>query len=154
MYLQGPWALGQIALIDEKLPVGTFALPVSNDPADRKARVNIDLGLWIPTASEHPEQAKELVEFLMQPEVIDAYNRDNLAYSPRIDAPPQQDERLAGLQQYVDDAAFYQGAGTFIPTSIPLGNYLQSAIRSGDFTSMLQRLDSDWRRLAGRSATV
>lgn len=90
----------------------------------------------------------------MQPEVIDAYNRDNLAYSPRIDAPPQQDERLAGLQQYVDDAAFYQGAGTFIPTSIPLGNYLQSAIRSGDFTSMLQRLDSDWRRLAGRSATV
>ncbi|MDP4333334.1 extracellular solute-binding protein [Curtobacterium sp. A7_M15] len=154
MYLQGPWALGQIALIDEKLEVGTFALPVSNDPSERKARVNIDLGLWIPTATRNLEQAEELVEFLMQPEVIDAYNRDNLAYSTTKDAPPQRDERLAGLQQYVDDAAFYQGAGTFIPTSIPLGNYLQSAIRSGDFTSMLRRLDADWRRLAGRSATV
>jgi ABC-type glycerol-3-phosphate transport system substrate-binding protein len=154
MYLQGPWALGQIALIDEKLEVGTFALPVTNDPADRKARVNIDLGLWIPTASGNVERAEELVEFLMQPEVLDAYNRDNLAYSTTKDAPPQSDERLAGLQRYVDDAAFYQGAGTFIPTSIPLGNYLQSAIRSGDFTSMLQRLDADWRRLAGRSATV
>ncbi len=154
MYLQGPWALGQIALIDDKLEVGTFALPVTNDPADRKARVNIDLGLWIPTASANVERAEELVEFLMQPEVLDAYNRDNLAYSTTKDAPPQSDERLAGLQSYVDDAAFYQGAGTFIPTSIPLGNYLQSAIRSGDFTSMLQRLDADWRRLAGRSATV
>ncbi|MGN6409205.1 MAG: ABC transporter substrate-binding protein [Curtobacterium sp.] len=154
MYLQGPWALGQIALIDDKLEVGTFALPVSNDPSERKARVNIDLGLWIPTATRNLEQAEELVEFLMQPEVIDAYNRDNLAYSTTKDAPPQRDERLAGLQQYVDDAAFYQGAGTFIPTSIPLGNYLQSAIRSGDFTSMLRRLDADWRRLAGRSATV
>ncbi|MGN8048206.1 ABC transporter substrate-binding protein [Curtobacterium sp. 22159] len=154
MYLQGPWALGQIALIDDKLEVGTFALPVTNDPGDRKARVNIDLGLWIPTTTEHLDEARELVEFLMQPEVIDAYNRDNLAYSTTKDAPPQRDERLAGLQQYVDDAAFYQGAGTFIPTSIPLGNYLQSAIRSGDFTSMLQRLDADWRRLAGRSATV
>ncbi|MBF4583667.1 extracellular solute-binding protein [Curtobacterium sp. VKM Ac-2865] len=154
MYLQGPWALGQIALIDDKLEVGTFALPVTNDPADRKTRVNIDLGLWIPTASGNVERAEELVEFLMQPEVLDAYNRDNLAYSTTKDAPPQSDERLAGLQSYVDDAAFYQGAGTFIPTSIPLGNYLQSAIRSGDFTSMLQRLDADWRRLAGRSATV
>ncbi|WP_267424094.1 MULTISPECIES: ABC transporter substrate-binding protein [unclassified Curtobacterium] len=154
MYLQGPWALGQIALIDDKLEVGTFALPVTNDPADRKARVNIDLGLWIPTASGNVERAEELVEFLMQPEVLDAYNRDNLAYSTTKDAPPQSDERLAGLQRYVDSAAFYQGAGTFIPTSIPLGNYLQSAIRSGDFTSMLQRLDADWRRLAGRSATV
>jgi len=154
MYLQGPWALGQIALVDDTLEVGTFALPVSNDPGDRKARVNIDLGLWIPEASAHVDQAEDLVEFLMQDEVIDAYNLDNLAYSTRKDAPPQTDERLAGLQQYVDDAAFYQGAGTFIPTSIPLGNYLQTAIRSGDFDSMLRRLDADWRRLAGRSATV
>jgi ABC-type glycerol-3-phosphate transport system substrate-binding protein len=154
MYLQGPWALGQIALVDAELSVGTFALPVSNDPGDRKARVNIDLGLWIPTTTPHLDQAQELVEFLMQPEVIDAYNRDNLAFSTTEDAPPQTDERLSGLQRYVDDGAFYQGAGTFIPTSIPLGNYLQSAIRSGDFTSMLQRLDADWRRVAGRSATV
>jgi raffinose/stachyose/melibiose transport system substrate-binding protein len=154
MYLQGPWALGQIALVDEKLEVGTFALPVSNDPTERKARVNVDLGLYVPEATAHVDRAHELVEFLMQDEVIDAYNRDNLAYSTRKGAPPQTDERLAGLQQYVDDAAFYQGAGTFIPTSIPLGNYLQTAIRSGDFTSMLRRLDADWRRLAGRSATV
>jgi ABC-type glycerol-3-phosphate transport system substrate-binding protein len=154
MYLQGPWALSQIALVDEHLEVGTFALPVSNDPSERKARVNVDLGLWIPEASTNVEQAEDLVEFLMRDEVIDAYNRDNLAYSTRKDAPPQTDERVAGLQRYVDDAAFYQGAGTFIPTSIPLGNYLQTAIRSGDFDSMLRKLDADWRRLAGRSATV
>lgn len=154
MYLQGPWALSQIALVDEDLPVGTFALPVSNDPADRQARVNIDLGLWIPTTTAHLDEARELVEFLMQRDVINAYNLDNLAFATTEDAAPQNDERIAGLQQYVDDGAFYQGAGTFVPTSIPLGNYLQTAIRSGDFESMLRKLDTDWRRLAGRSATV
>jgi raffinose/stachyose/melibiose transport system substrate-binding protein len=90
----------------------------------------------------------------MQPDVINAYNLDNLAFATTEDAAPQTDERVAGLQQYVDSGDFYQGAGTFIPTSIPLGNYLQTAIRSGDFESMLRRLDTDWRRLAGRSATV
>lgn len=154
MYLQGPWALSQIALVDPDLPIGTFPLPVSENPDDRKARVNIDLGLWVPTASTQQDEARELVEFLMRPDIINAYNADNLAYSTLTDAPPQQDERLAGLQSYVDRAAFYQGAGTFVPASVPLGNYLQSAIRSGDFETMLRQLDDDWRRLAGRGATV
>ncbi|MDR7384789.1 ABC transporter substrate-binding protein [Promicromonospora iranensis] len=154
MYLQGPWALSQIELVDPDLEVGTFPLPVSENPDERQARVNIDLGLWIPTASQHQDEARELVEFLMRPDILNAYNADNLAYSTLIDAPPQQDERLAGLQDYVDRAAFYQGAGTFVPTSIPLGNYLQAAIRSGNFDGMLRQLDADWRRLAGRGATV
>jgi ABC-type glycerol-3-phosphate transport system substrate-binding protein len=154
MYLQGPWALGQIALVDPHLDIGTFVLPVSEDPADRRARVNIDLGLYIPIQSADKDEARELVEFLMRPDVINAYNRDNLAYSTTKDAPPQGDERIAGLQTYVDRAAFYQGAGTFVPPSIPLGNYLQSAIRSGDFDGMLRQLDADWRRLAGRDATT
>lgn len=154
MYLQGPWALGQLALVDKHLEVGTFALPVTDDPADRKARVNIDLGLYIPVGTAHRERAEQLVEFLMRPDVINAYNRDNLAYATTTDAPPQRDERLAGLQTYVDRAAFYQGAGTFVPPSIPLGNYLQSAIRSGNFDGMLRQLDADWRRLAERDATT
>jgi raffinose/stachyose/melibiose transport system substrate-binding protein len=154
MYLQGPWALGQIALVDPNLDLGTFALPVSENPDERRARVNIDLGLYIPVQSAHRPEAAELVEFLMRPDVIDTYNQDNLAYSTRQGAPPQRDPRLAGLQTYVDRAAFYQGAGTFIPPSIPLGNYLQSAIGTGDFDGMLRRLDADWRRLAGRGATT
>lgn len=154
MYLQGPWALGQIAMVDDSLEVGTFALPVSDDPDDRQARVNVDLALYIPVRTDHEAEAEQLVEFLMQPEIVDAYNRDNLAFSTTDDAPAQDDERLAGLQTHVDRAAFYQGAGTFIPTAIPLGNYLQAAIRSGDFDSMLRQLDADWRRLAGRDATT
>lgn len=154
MYLQGPWALGQIALVDPDLPVGTFALPLTEDPADTQVRVNIDLGLWVPTGTSQTGAARQLVEFLMQPEVINAYNLDNLAYPTTTDGPAQEDPRLAGLQQYVDDAAFYQGAGTFVPASIPLGNYVQAAISSGDFTSMLRQLDADWRRLAVRGGLV
>jgi ABC-type glycerol-3-phosphate transport system substrate-binding protein len=152
MYFQGPWALTQIAAVNPHLDIGTFPLPVTNQARDRKARVNIDLALWIPTGSHHRDEARELVNFLMEPEIINAYNRDNLAYGVTDDAPPTADPRLAGLQPYVDSAAFYPGAGTFIPTSIPLGNYLQSATATGHFEDMLKKLDSDWRRLAIRSS--
>ncbi|MFE6887398.1 ABC transporter substrate-binding protein [Streptomyces sp. NPDC057694] len=152
MYLQGPWALTQIAAVDPRLDIGTFPLPVTERAADRKARVNIDLSLWIPTDADHPDQAAELVDFLMQPKIIDAYNRDNLAYGVTKDAPAAKDPRLSGLQPYVDSAAFYLGAGTFVPPSIPLGNYLQSAIATGDFDAMLRQLDADWRRIAIRTS--
>lgn len=154
MYLQGPWALTQIAAVDPHLELGTFPLPVTDRARDRKARVNIDLALWIPTGARHPDLAAELVDFLMQPEIIDAYNRDNLAYGVTEDAPAATDPRLSGLQPYVDSSAFYLGAGTFVPNSIPLGNYLQSAVATGDFEAMLKRLDSDWRRFAIRSSAT
>jgi raffinose/stachyose/melibiose transport system substrate-binding protein len=154
MYLQGPWALGQIALVDDTLDIGTFALPVSENPDERQARVNVDLALYIPEATRLRPEAEELVEFLMRSDIVNAYNQDNLAYSPIVDAPPQTDERLEGLQTYVDRAAFYQGAGTFIPPSIPLGNYVQAALATSDFEGMLRQLDADWRRFASRDATT
>ena len=52
MYLQGPWAFGEIAKTDPDLDLGTFPLPMTDDPADLKVRVNIDLALWIPEVVE------------------------------------------------------------------------------------------------------
>ena len=48
------------------------------------------------------------------------------------DAPPVTDERIAGLQPYVQQAKFYQGAGTYVPPIIPLGNYLQELVITKD----------------------
>ena len=62
------------------------------------------------------------------------------------------DPHVAGLQPYLQDAKFYQGAGTYLPESIPVGNYLQELVISKNAKAFLSRLDSDWARLARRSA--
>ncbi len=36
MYMQGPWAIGEVAVANPKLPVGTFPLPVTNNKSDLK----------------------------------------------------------------------------------------------------------------------
>ena len=38
-----------------------YALPVTDDPADRKVRVNIDLALWIPEGSTKKDAAREFL---------------------------------------------------------------------------------------------
>ncbi|WIB25647.1 extracellular solute-binding protein [Curtobacterium sp. MCSS17_015] len=152
MYLQGPWALGEIAKTTPDMDLGTFPLPVTDDPADRKVRVNVDLALWIPEASRKQEAARKFLSFLMAPAVNDRYNADNNGFGVRKDAPPASNPALRGMQSYYDDAAFYLGASQLIPAEIPVANYAQSIAFGGDPQRQLRTLDSDWARLALRSA--
>lgn len=152
MYLQGPWALSELAKVDADLPVGMFALPVLDEPGTAQCRVNVDLGLWVPLSSPHRQEALDFMDYLFTPDLINAYNLDNLYFSPLADAPPQTDERVAGLQPLIDEGRFYQGPSTFMPDTIPLGNYLQEAMMTGDAQAFLTQLDRDWQRHALRGA--
>jgi raffinose/stachyose/melibiose transport system substrate-binding protein len=151
MYLQGPWALSEIAKTNPDLDVGAFPLPMTDDPEDRKVRVNIDLALWIPEGSRKKEAAREFLTFLMQPEVIDAYNAQALGFGVTEDAAPVTNSTLLELREYYDRGAFYLGASQLVPQSIPLQNYAQSIATGADPLPILRTLDADWSRLAFRA---
>ena len=152
MYLQGPWAIGEVATANPKLKVATFPLPSTDNPRDTKVRVNLDLALWIPTSTSKRAAAIAFLTYLMQPSVMYKYNTQNLAFSPVKNPPPVKDERIAGLEPYVRSGRFYQGAGTYVPNVIPIGNYLQEMVLSGNGKQAMVNLDNDWARLAKRTA--
>src|SRR6478736_3738687 len=109
MYLQGPWAFSEIAKTAPDLPLGTFPLPMTDDPDDLAVRVNVDLAAWIPVEAKHPEAARDFLEYLYRPEVIEAYNASQLGFTPTIDAAPVDDPRVAGMASYYEDNRVYQG---------------------------------------------
>lgn len=150
MYLQGPWALNEILTVNPQADIGIFPLPMTEDPADRKVRVNLDLALWIPEKSDQPEAARTLLRYLITPEVADAYNQQNLGFGVRNDSPPVTDPRLQDLQKYVDRSAFYQGASVSMPKTVPFENYMQGIFTGQDLEETLRKLDGDWHRLAER----
>jgi raffinose/stachyose/melibiose transport system substrate-binding protein len=152
MYLQGPWAIGEIGKLDPKMQLGTFPLGATDDPKDAKARINFDLAMWIPRGSSTMKAATELLTYLMQPAVINKYNQDNLGFSPLKDAPKVTDPRIEGLQAAFDEGRIYQGAGTYIPPVIPLPNYLQELVITKNADLFLSRMDRDWARLAKRTS--
>ena len=54
MYLQGPWAIGEIVKINPKAQIGTFAMPASDNKEDVKDRIHLYTALQIP--SDSPRQ--------------------------------------------------------------------------------------------------
>lgn len=150
MYLQGPWAFAEIAKIDPDLELGTFPLPMTEDAGDLAVRVNMDLAAMIPEASRHKDAARDFLEYLYQPEIIDAYNALQLGFSPLTDAAPPDDPRVAGMQEYYADGKVYQGPSVLVPKTIPVFNYAQAMVLGAAPSSILRTMDQDWSRLAFR----
>ncbi|WP_166851317.1 ABC transporter substrate-binding protein [Isoptericola sp. BMS4] len=150
MYLQGPWALGEIAKTSPDLDVGTFPLPMTEDPDDLKVRVNVDLAAMIPQGAAHPEAARDFLEHLYRPEIIEAYNESQLGFTPTADAPPPSDPRIEGMTRYYDAGQVYQGASVLVPKTIPVFSYAQAIVLDEDPAPWLRSLDADWARLAMR----
>lgn len=151
MYLQGPWALVEIEKAGTDIELGSFPLPVTDDPADLRIRVNIDLSLWIPEQADQKEGARELLQHLMLPEIQFPYNEMALAFSTTDDAPEVTDPRISEMQPYYDEGRFYMGPSQFVPPTIPFGNYVQSIVLGADPEPVLAQLDSDFARLAYRA---
>lgn len=150
MYLQGPWAFGEIAKTDPDLELGTFPLPMTDSAEDLEVRVNIDLAAWIPEASSHKEEARDFLTFLFQQDVMDEYNAAFLGYGTTTEAAPVTDPRIIGMKEYYDEAKFYQGPSKAIPQTIPTDNYMQGVVAGSDADSTLAVMDADWARLALR----
>ena len=154
MYMQGPWAVGEVLAINPKLKMGTFALPTTDDASQTRCRVNLDLAIWLPR-SQAPAQRAAAIQFLnylMQPSVMNAYNQANLAFSPLKNAPPQTSPIVSGLQQYVSSGRFYQGPGTYVPLTIPVGNFIQEMMLTGNVSGFTSSMDGAFKRLAIRTS--
>ncbi|MCO4250535.1 ABC transporter substrate-binding protein [Pseudarthrobacter raffinosi] len=152
MYLQGPWALSQLVSANKDIRVGTFPLPVTNNPEETKARVNVDMALSITRNTPNMAAARRFVAYLLEPSVVNTYNEKNAAFSPLKDAPPVTNPQISGLDESVRKARYYQGAGTYFPPSVPLHNYIQSFVYSKNGDQFLAALDDEWRRVAERTA--
>ena len=150
MYLQGPWAFSEIAKTAPDLKLGTFPLPMTDDPADRKVRVNMDLAAMIPEGSRHQEAARDFLEYLFEPEIIEAYNASQLGFTPITGAAEPDDPRIAGMIPFYNAGEIYQGPSVLVPKTIPVFNYAQAMVFGASPASTLTTMDQDWARLAFR----
>ena len=151
MYLQGPWAFSEIAKTAPDLELGTFPLPMTDDPDDLAVRVNMDLAAMIPEESRHKEAAQDFLEYLYEPEHIEEYNASQLGFTPLQDATPPNDPRIEGMIPYYDEGRIYQGPSVLVPKTIPVFNYAQAMVLGAEPSGILRTMDADWARIAFRA---
>nr|WP_246376691.1 extracellular solute-binding protein [Conyzicola lurida] len=153
MYLQGSYAIPAIRANNAEAPIGSFPYPVTDDADDRVVVSGVDVGIMIGRDTPHAAEAQRFVDYLMSPDVVQAYTEAQSTFSPLKNAEPNADTALAGLEPYFSDGKIIGFIDHQIPASIPLVNLLQSMVISGDSEEFLRDLDSEWSKVAARTAT-
>ncbi|WP_231687153.1 ABC transporter substrate-binding protein [Arthrobacter alpinus] len=152
MYMQGPWALSELTTINPDLKVGTFALPMSEDPTETKAQVTLDMTFSIVRSTPRLEAAKRFVSYLMDPAVVNAYNTKFSAFSPLKEATVNANPQISGLQPLITSGKYYLNVTNYFPPAITLNNYFQTLALNRNDKAFLTTLDDAWHRVATRNA--
>jgi hypothetical protein len=104
--------------------------------------------------TRHQEAARDFLEYLYQPENIEAYNESQLGFAPTADAPAPDDPRIEGMIQYYEDGRVYQGPSVLVPRTMPIFNYAQAMVLGSEPSQVLRTMDADWARIAFRAPVV
>jgi raffinose/stachyose/melibiose transport system substrate-binding protein len=149
MLLLGSFAIQQIRANDPDFTVASMALPATDDPADTVLVSGVDVLLTASRDGAHPEESQRLIDFLMQPDVVEAYCEAQVAI-PTLEGLTNDDPALAGVQDYIESGRIVGFTDhQFIP-AIPLGPLLQEFLVGGDTQAFLDGLDSAWDKVALR----
>ncbi|MFT4136955.1 ABC transporter substrate-binding protein, partial [Microbacterium sp.] len=130
MLIQGPWALNGVLGANKDFKAGMFPLPMTDDPDDTQVMMNLDQMVFTPATATGKQRdgGLEFMDFVLQPDMVDAYNLDQHAFSPLKNAKSTEDPMIEDLQPYMESGRYQMGPTIYIPAAIDKGRYLQEYI--------------------------
>ncbi|MBW7474237.1 ABC transporter substrate-binding protein [Paenibacillus oenotherae] len=140
MYAQGVWAISEIKKINPEIELGVFPYPVTNDPDQNKLISGVDQLLSISAKSEHPDEAKLFIRFLMNPDNAKNYVQGVNTFSA-IKGVTQDDPSVAELIPVFEKGLVSDFPDHYIPSSMKLDQLLQELILKQKTEPFLQSMD-------------
>ncbi len=152
MYIQGSWAISEIRKVNPDIKLGFFPLPASNDESQTKLTAGVDTLLAISAQTEHPEEAKQFLSFLLEPENSQQYIDQQNLFSA-VDGVQQKDDSVSGLLPYFEQGKIVDFVDHYIPSAVQLNPTVQAFLQNKDINGFLSTLDKEWNKVAARRAS-
>jgi raffinose/stachyose/melibiose transport system substrate-binding protein len=149
MLLLGSYAVPQIRAGKPKFTVANMALPATDDPSKTTLVSGVDVVLTASRSGAHPKESQQLIDFLMQPRVMEAYCKAQVAI-PTLNGLTNNDPALAPVQKYITSGKIVGFTDHQFIAAIPLAPLLQTFLLTNKEDQFLADLDSDWDKVAKR----
>jgi raffinose/stachyose/melibiose transport system substrate-binding protein len=149
MYIQGNWAIPEIVKANPDIKLGTFAMPVTNDPAQNKLVSGVDVLLAISEDSEHKEEAMKFIEFMMSKETSKRYIDEQKAFSA-VEGVFQEDPVFEGIKENFESGAITSFPDHYYPAGMGADNLVQEFLIKQKKDAFLEKMDSEWEKVQNR----
>ena len=153
MLLQGIWAVNGIKQVNPDINAAIFPYPA--DAADDSLIVSgVDVTVTMGRDTPHREEALRFIEYLFRPDVQEQFAASQNMIPSVTDAALSDDLALQSVKPYFDSGRITGFLDHQIPPGIPLAEFVQEAIFTGDADATLTTLDNEWRKIAARTIPV
>lgn len=148
-YFQGNWAIPELMKVNPDVELGTFAMPVTNDPEKNDLVSGVDVMLTALKDSEHPEEARKFIEFMTQEENAKSYIEEQYAFSA-LKGVKQEDEILSGLQEKIANDEITSFPDHYYPSGMQAANLIQAFFIEKNTEAFLKKMDREWEKVENR----
>lgn len=148
-YLQINSSVPEIKRINPDIELGTFPLPVTNDPTETKLVSGVDVALSISKDTKNKKEALQFIEFLMKKETSQKYIEDQKTFSA-IKGVTQDNSTYDGIRGYFEKGKLVSFQDHYYPTGLGPENIIQSFLIDQDKEAFLQKLDKEWEKVQNR----
>ncbi|GIP28886.1 ABC transporter substrate-binding protein [Paenibacillus sp. J23TS9] len=149
MYIQGSWAIPEIRKANPKADIGFFPFPAGNDPEQNKLISGVDTLLTISEDTKHKKEAEEFLSFLLEPENIGQYIKEQTAFAA-VKGVNQEDPAVAELLPYLKEGRVLDFADHYLPAAMQLNSIVQAFLQNRNIDGYLQTLDREWDKVQSR----
>ncbi|NGP45564.1 carbohydrate ABC transporter substrate-binding protein [Bacillaceae bacterium SIJ1] len=148
-YLQGNWAIPEIKKVNPDVELGTFALPVTNDAEQNELVSGVDVMLTTLKDSEHPEEARKFIEFMLEEKSAQTYIEEQYAFSA-LKGVTQEDQILSGLQEKIAKNEIASFPDHYYPSGMQAPNLIQAFLIEKNPDAFLKTMDREWDKVQNR----
>lgn len=146
----GTYAIPQVRLIDEDMNLSFAQMPATDNADEQKLTAGDDVMLTIGAHTDHYDEAREFVDFLMEPENIKDYCDAQSAFGP-LKETYVGDEALANVMTFFEDNRITDFCDHYVPSSINIAGFMQSLVSSGDTDAFLNGMQTEYDKVQARN---
>ncbi|KGX91064.1 ABC transporter substrate-binding protein [Pontibacillus halophilus JSM 076056 = DSM 19796] len=148
-YFQGNWAIPELKKVNPDIELGTFAMPVTNNREENELISGVDVMITSLKETDHPDEVRQFVEFMMEDEQAKQYIEEQYAFSA-IEGVEQGDEVLSGVQQKIANNEITSFPDHYYPSGMQAPNLIQEFLIEKDQDAFLNKMDREWEKVIRR----
>ena len=146
----GTYVIPQVRMINEDINLLFAQMPATNDPDEQVLTGGDDTVLTISASTKHPDEARQLVEFLMDKDRLEGYARSQFCFTPFKDTYAG-DEALNGILHFYQEGRIADFADHYVPSSVNMSGALQTMLLNGDVESFTSSMQSQYEQVQART---
>lgn len=146
----GTYAIPQITMVNPDMELGFAQLPATDDEHEQILTAGNDVMLTMNANTPHREQAMRFIRYLMSKPVLEDYARAQSAITP-LKESYFGNAAIEPVRAFFEENRVADFCDHYIPSSIDIGSYMQTAVSSGNVDHFTDSMQKEWDKVQART---